>query len=189
MNSRGQSVSDETVGAVPPELSRPFHLAELDEAPEQEIEIETTAAERKALAARYSLLSLDALAAQLTVRRDISGEIVVEGRLQADVVQECVITLEPVPEAVAGPIEQRYTLLPAEPAADLEYGPDDIEPPEPVMGEAIDLGELVAQYLSLTINPYPRAPDADAQADRYQADSRRDGPFAVLAKLREKGQS
>jgi hypothetical protein len=71
----------------------------------------------------------------------------------------------------------------------MEIGPGDIEPPEPVIGEAIDLGELVAQYLSLAINPYPRAPDAEAQADQYRADPQRDGPFAVLSKLREQGQN
>jgi len=178
-------VSEETTDAILPELSRPFHLAELAEDPQHDIVIKTTAAERKALADRYSLLSLDALDAQLTVRSDVSGEIVVEGRLQAEVVQECVITLESVAETVASPFEQHYTLRQTDLASDLEMGPDDIEPPEPVVGEAIDLGELVAQYLSLSMNPYPRAPDADAEADQYQADPARDGPFAALSKLRD----
>jgi len=182
-------VSEEPTDANPPELSRPFHLAEIAEDPEHKIEIETAEAERKALAERYSLLSLDALEAQLTVRSDVAGEIVVEGRLQAEVVQECVITLEPVAETVTGPFEQRYTLHAGDPVADLEIGPDDIEPPEPVIGDIIDLGELVAQYLSLFINPYPRAQDSDAQAGQYRADPQRDGPFAVLSKLREPGQN
>lgn len=182
-------MSDEPADANPPELSRPFHVAELDAAPEYKIEIMTTAAERDALAARYSLLSLAALGAQLTVRSGVSGEIVVEGQLRAEVVQECVITLEPVAATVAGSVEQRYTLHPSDSVADLEIGPGDIEPPEPVIGGVIDLGELVAQHLSLSLNPYPRTPDADAQADRYRADSQRDGPFAVLSKLRGRGQS
>ncbi len=182
-------MSDEPADANPPELSRPFHVAELDGAPEYKIAIVTTAAERDALAARYSLLSLAALGAQLTVRSGGSGEIVVEGKLRAEVVQECVITLAPVAATVAGSVEQRYTLHAIDPLADLEIGPDDIEPPEPVIGGVIDLGELVAQFLSLSMNPYPRAPDADAQADRYRADSQRDGPFAELSKLRGQGQS
>ena len=172
-----------------PELSRPFHVAELAEDPERKVEITTTAAEREALAARYSLLSLDALTAQLTVRGFGPGEIVVEGQLQAQVVQECVVTLEPVAESVAGPFEQRYTLYPSVPEDDLETGPDDIEPPEPAIGGVIDLGELIAQYLSLSLNPYPRAPDADALEGQFRADSQRDGPFAVLSKLRERDQN
>ena len=111
----------------------------------------------------------------------------IEGNLQAEVVQECVITLEPVAEIVASPFEQRYTLRQTDTASDLEFGPDDIEPPEPVVGEAIDLGELVAQYLSLAINPYPRALDSDTPVEQYQADPAREGPFAVLSKLRNQG--
>ena len=63
--------------------------------------------------------------------------------------------------------------------------PEDSEPPEPVIGDSIDLGELVAEYLSLAINPYPRAPDADAEAAQYLSDTPADSPFAALAKLRE----
>lgn len=172
-----------------PEMSRPFRLASLDEAPEQRIEITATAAERQALARRYALLSLDALTAQLTVRRESSGEIAVAGELQADVVQECVVTLEPVRDHVAGSFEQRYTQRPEEPAGNLEVGPGDVEPPEPVTGDTIDLGELVAQFLALSINPYPRAPDADAQLAQYRSGGEREGPFAILANLRKKDQS
>ncbi len=144
-----------------------------------------TAAEREALAARYGVLSLDDLEAQLTVRKDVSCEIAVEGHLQAQVVQECVVTLEPVSETVASPFEQRYTLAPAEPVADLVIRPGDSEPAELLTGDTIDLGELVAEFLSLAINPYPRAPDANSQAEQYQADSPAEGPFAVLSKLRD----
>ncbi len=178
------------VAADPPELSRPFHLAELAEDPERKIEIETTAAERKSLAERYSLLSLDALTAQLTVRRDEFGEIVVTGHLQAETGQECVVTLEPMAGTVAAPFEQRYTLQAVTLADDLEFGPEVIEPPEPVIGEVIDLGELVAQHLSLAINPYPRALNADTRPDpQYRPEPQRDGPFGVLSKLRDQGRN
>jgi uncharacterized metal-binding protein YceD (DUF177 family) len=164
-------------------------LADFADAPEHKIEIVATATERDALAKRYGILSLDALEAQVTVRDDGSGEIIVEGHLQAQVVQECVVTLEPVSETVATSFDQRYTLTPAEPTTDLVIRPDDSEPPEPVIGDSIDLGELVAEFLSLAINPYPRAQDADVQAAQYRSDAPSDGPFAVLARLRERDQS
>jgi hypothetical protein len=53
-----------------------------------------------------------------------------------------------------------------------------------VVGDSIDLGELVAQYLYLSINPYPRAPDADTQSAEIASKTQDDGPFAVLAQLR-----
>ncbi len=182
-------MSNEPRDDAPAELSRLFRLAESTDSPEHEIEIVATAAERDALATRYSLLSLDALEAQMTVRSDASGEIVVEGRLQAELVQQCVITLEPVSDTVSAPFDQRYTLHPADPVADLELGPDDIEPPERVIGDSIDLGELVAQFLSLSINPYPRAAKADDQADIFLSNVPDDGPFADLAQLRERDKS
>ena len=67
--------------------------------------------------------------------------------------------------------------------------PEDSEPPEPLIGDSIDLGELVAEFLSLAINPYPRAADADAQAEQYHSEAPSDGPFAALAKLQDRDQS
>ena len=182
-------MSKEAAHTGPKELERLFRLADLTDAPEHRIDIMTTAAEREALAARYGIVTLDALQAQLTVRSDVAGEIVVEGHLQADVVQECVVTLEPVDETIATSFDQRYTLTSTKPVADLMIGPEDSEPPEPLIGDSIDLGELVAEFLSLALNPYPRAPDADAQAEQYRPEAPSGGPFAALAKLRERDQS
>lgn len=173
---------------TPAELSRPFKIAALVQGATAELEIVATAAERRALARRCALVSLDGLQAQLTVRREASGDIVVSGHLQAELVQECVVTLEPVGESVSAPFEERYTLRPAEPVGDLALGPDDAEPPEVIEGETIDLGELVAQFLSLSINPYPRSREADALADQHLGETPREGPFAILAKLRQSGQ-
>ena len=182
-------MNDSPIAPAPVELSRLFWLAEFSTAPDYKIEIVTTKAERDALAARYSLFSLDALEAQLTVRDDPIGEIVVEGELQAELVQHCVVTLEPVRSTVSSSFEQRYTLNPADHEDDVEFGPDDIEPPEPVIGDSIDLGELVAEHLLLSIDPYPRAPDADSQMDEYSSKTPDDGPFAALAKLRDTDQN
>ncbi len=182
-------MSTEATYVQPAELARPFRLAELADVPEREIEIVATAAERDALAARFGILSLEALTAQVTVKTAVSGEIVVEGHLEAEVVQECVVTLEPVRETINADFDQRYTLAPVEPTADLVIRPDESEPPEPIIGDSIDLGELVAEFLSLAINPYPRALDADAQAAQYQSETPDEGPFAALAKLREQDQN
>lgn len=170
------------------ELPRPIKADELAGDAPVEIELVATAAERAALAARCALVSLDALRAQISVRRDASGDIVVSGHLEAELVQECVVTLEPVSESVSAPFEQRYTLRPSGPVGDLALGPDDAEPPEAIEGDAIDVGELVAQFLSLSINPYPRSPEADTLTEQYRGEGPREGPFAVLAKLRQSDQ-
>ena len=181
-------MSDQPDAKALVEFSRPFQLAEFSNAPEHHVELAASETEREALAARNSVLSLDKLEAQLTVRRVAVGDIVVEGKLNAELVQECVVTLEPVGDTVSAPFDQRYTQNPPALAADLEVGPDDIEPPEPIIGDSIDLGELVAQFLSLSINPYPRAAEADAQAEQILPKPPEDGPFSVLAQLRDRDQ-
>lgn len=179
-------MTDDPLDTPPVELSRLFHLAEFTDVPEHEITITASEAECDALAARYSLLSLDALSAQLTIRQEIGGEIIVEGRLHAELVQACVVTLEPVRDTLEATFDQRYTVHSVDIEDDLEIGPDDMEPPEPVIGDSIDLGELVAQYLFLSINPYPRAPEAEAQSAEIASKTEDEGPFAALAQLRDR---
>ena len=103
------------------ELSCSFALAELADSPSVSIEIDADADERRGLAARYGLLALDFLTAQLQVRRDINGDIVVEGHLQADVTQECVVTLEHVADSVSAPFEQRYSTVPQDSEDDFRH--------------------------------------------------------------------
>ncbi len=51
-------------------------------------------------------------------------------------------------------------------------------------GEWIDMGETVAQSLALNLDPYPRAPDADATLRKLGVLSEDEtGPFAALKGL------
>ena len=60
-----------------------------------------------ARASRFGLLSLDAFRADLVVTVWRRRGIRAEGRIQANVVQPCVVTLDPVPEVV----DEKITLL------------------------------------------------------------------------------
>ena len=56
-------------------------------------------------------------------------------------------------------------------------------------GSAIDLGEAVAETLALSLNPFPRSPDADAvlkEAGVLSEDEVVTGPFAALKGLKDK---
>ncbi len=147
------------MSTVLPEFSRRIELARLG-AHEAAYPISAEAAEREALARRFDLLSLDRLEAEIHLRRAGGGMVRLSGRLGADVVQACVISLEPVASA----IEQDFAMLygPAQPGksvmVDLET-----EVAEPFDGDAIDIGEAVAQQLALALDPYPRAPGASLE--------------------------
>lgn len=113
-----------------------------------------------------------------------------EGRLQAEIVQSCVVTLAPVTQKIDQPVVRDYVpeesfALPAE--MDLD-GEDDPDP----YGAVIDPGLLALESLALTIDPYPRAPGvppAEFHAAPPGAQPLAEGdvkPFAKLAVLKDK---
>lgn len=151
--------------------------------------------ELAALARRFGLLDLKALSAELTLSWR-GKEVIAEGRLEADAVQRCVVSLAEVPEHV----ESDFTLVyreagAADGASEQEIDPEsDEEPPESFGPEGIDLGEAVAQQLALALDPYPRHPDAQAPKREWGApplpeeeEAASSNPFAVLKNLKRDG--
>ena len=173
-----------------PEFSRRVALQDLGEVERVEA-LEATAEERKALAERFGLVSLDRLTATLRLRREAPAMIRVAGRFEATVTQTCVVSLEPV----KNDLDQSFSLLYSEADPDGDSAPaeilvelDEEDPPEPVPPEGIDLGEAVAEQLALALDPYPRAANAELErtdrGDGSNASETRASPFAVLASLK-----
>lgn len=168
-----------------PEFSRPVTVDELDTGVEVRREIEANESELAALAARLGLPKLDGLSAEITLRRLSGGPLIsASGRLQAELVQNCVATLAPVCSCLDEKIEETFAPEGYRPGND-EDGED---PPEVFDGHVIDVGEIAAQLLSVLLDPYPRAPDA-AQAPVAVGTldvSERRRPFGGLAELLKK---
>ncbi|UPY37940.1 DUF177 domain-containing protein [Sediminicoccus sp. KRV36] len=143
----------------------------------QALRLLATPAERDALARRFDLFALHALAAELRLAPGPEGVIHVTGELTAELEQACGITLAPVRQSVREAVAWRLLPEGMEPT-DGEDDPDDIETEQ---GTA-DLGEALAQQLSLAIDPYPRAPGAEMPADL--SDGGAHGPFAKLLRLK-----
>jgi len=144
------------MSSVHPEFSRRVELTR-EGALGAIYRISAAVRELEALARRFELLSLDRLEAEIRLKRVAGGMVRLTGRFGADVVQACVVSLEPVASA----LEQDFSVLygAAEPGktvmVDLET-----DAAEPFDGDAIDIGEAVAQHLALALDPYPRAPEA-----------------------------
>jgi len=158
------------------EFSRPLRVAGVPAAG-QRLVLEANAAECAALAVRFGILSVEGLRAELALRPDAAGGIAVDGRLSARVVQACVVSLEPVAQQVTE--EFAFRILPdgTEPSDSLE-DEDEVE----LEHGFAELGEVVAQYLSLALDPYPRAEGAELP-DAATDDSA--NPFAALRGLRK----
>jgi uncharacterized metal-binding protein YceD (DUF177 family) len=165
-----------------PEFSRPVDTTRLPREGAS-LDIAAAPAERAALAQRFGLLSLDRLEAQVALKR-LAGDLIrVTAELSADVVQSCVVTLDPV----ASGVEDSFTLLygAVEEASELVLD-SEAETVEPLDRETIDIGEAVAQQLSLALDPFPRSPEApppdtvEAEAGSEPGEAP-ESPFGALA--------
>jgi uncharacterized metal-binding protein YceD (DUF177 family) len=162
-------------------------------------EILATDSERAALAKRFGFLGLPAFSARVTVDRGLGGQVLVEGRLRGRIVQACVLTLDPV----AQDVDETFRLVfqrDHRDQRDAESGETIVsaqaDAPEPLSGNLLDVGEIVAEQLSLAADPYPRR--AGTRLEDVLPKPRRDGrkgpgeprrhPFAGLAALRDKTQ-
>jgi uncharacterized metal-binding protein YceD (DUF177 family) len=169
-----------------PEFSRPVRLDTLGAEP-RALAIEASEAERAALADRFGLVAIARLTAELALTR--TGETAVaQGRLQAAVTQSCVASAEPVEAEVDEPFRILFA-----PSPTTEGGEEEIELSEAdcdvvfYEGARIDVGEAVAETLSLSLDPWPRAPGAEALLEQAGVKSEEQaGPFAALAALKDK---
>lgn len=166
----------------PPEFSRPVDLARFGHGQRH---IEASAEERAALARRLGLVRVDRLEAELTVTAHGAGATVT-GQFSAEIVQSCAVSGEDLPVHVDEPLTIRFVPQ-AQHVADeeIELSPDECDEIE-FTGNVIDLGEAVAQSLSLVIDPFATGPDAErVRQEAGLLNEESAGPFAALAALKK----
>jgi uncharacterized metal-binding protein YceD (DUF177 family) len=170
------------VKAALPEFSRRVALARLGRDPFRQ-QIAASREECEKLARRFGLLALDRLAAAVTLSRRSGASILLEASFEAEFVQECVVSLEPV----RGALRRQFSLLYGPATAEREVALDGAEVSfEPLTGEAIDIAEAVAQELSLALPEFPRDPQAALETGATEAAAEQ--PFASLARWRGAGE-
>lgn len=171
---------------VAPEFSRFVRLDQLGQAGTP-VRIEADVQEREALARRFRLPAINLLAAEYSLDKE-NGILMARGRIEADIVQSCVATGTPVPERIAEPFIIRFEREGTDQVSDaeIELSAEDCD----VIffsGDRIDMGEAIAETLSLSVNPYPRAPGADQLLrDAGVISEEEAGPFAKLRELTKK---
>ncbi|GBD43208.1 hypothetical protein HRbin40_00676 [bacterium HR40] len=172
------------------EFSRLLELSELVHG-SLPFDIRAEPQEREAVARRLEIPAIARLRAEGVVEGAGSGVVRVRGRLEADVTQQCVVTLEPVPNTVTARFERLFVRDGRAVSAVVV----DPEAPdlEPLPAAGLDIGEIVVEELALALEPYPRGPGADAFLARYAGGGEpgegedESGPFARLARARPKG--
>lgn len=155
--------------------------------------------ERAALSNRLGLYALNSLKADLRLQRNPGNMVIhIMGKIMADVVQQCIVTLEPVSEHIEEEFESwfadqtqavSFNKAKRDRLSIKEKGEqpmmEEYDDPESIVDGRIDLGELVAQHLSLCLNPYPRAQGAwyekgDDEVRQNDTENQGKNPFAAL---------
>lgn len=151
-------------------------------------QIEADEETREAIAKMAGLEGLPMLSASFDLKPS-GDQIHVTGRVRATVGQTCVVTLEPVENAIDEPVDIVFSEnAPAQAAQDAAGGDEhenlETDPPEPILGGVIDLGALATEFMILALNPYPRKPGVVFQPLKAPDDPA-DHPFAGLAVLKD----
>ncbi|MBX4928443.1 YceD family protein [Rhizobium binae] len=153
-----------------------------------EVHIEADASELKALAEAWSVVSVEDLSADLQIARWKRDGVRVKGRVQAKIIQSCVVTLEPVEAAIDESFEQifvpegsKLARQPGNDAGEMLLDPDGPDLPETFVGDTIDAGEVVAEFAALAIDPYPRKQGVEFEGHiEDSGDDKKPSAFAVL---------
>jgi len=167
--------------------NRPWSVpVRLDEIPETglHLDLEADAPTRAAVAAAAAVNEVPRLAASFDLARHGREGMHVVGTVFAQVLQTCVVTLDPVENQIEEGIDIVFAAPTAlGPAAnELNLGAEAVEPPETLIDGVVDLGAVATEFLMLAIDPYPRKPGAVFEPPQ-NADAG-SHPFAALAALR-----
>jgi uncharacterized metal-binding protein YceD (DUF177 family) len=178
--------------AAPSPVSFRVHVSRLPKKG-MEVVIEADEAQREALARLHGLEAVERFTAPHGITAWKRGGVRVTGRIGADIVQQCVVTLDPVPARVDE--EVAATFLPegsrlARPTFSAEgeilLDAEGEDGPETFSGDTIDVGQLAEEFFALGIDPYPRKAGV-AIAAPAEDDEETGGPLHdKLAELRKK---
>lgn len=133
--------------------------------------IDADAAQRAALAQEHELLSVENYRAELLVAPWKRNGVKVSGRVEADITQACIVTLEPVAahideevEALFLPEQSKLGRQGFEGGGEILIDAEGADSPETFSGDTIDVGALAEQFFGLAIDPYPRKSGASLEA-------------------------
>lgn len=156
----------------------------------RDVELTPDAAERAALAEKLGVSSVDRLDVKLHAVK-FRGGIRVTGRLTGAVTQPSVVTLEPVGQEIAEPIDRVFL-----PGGEKDYAGaanaeifvdlsgEDI--PDHFEGNEADLTALIVETLALAVDLYPRGEGESLDDLGLDPDVDKTSPFAALKALKPK---
>ena len=172
-----------------PPFERFFDLDDLGQAG-AEVVIALKGGDLARLAEWAEVEAVETFRAEIGLKRLSPTRFKLSTALEADIVQACVVTLEPVRSHIALDFSRELHVTgrvrhKAEQGGLLAVGAGEDEVPEEIESPHYDLAGPLLEEFSLAIDPYPRAAGVafDSPADDKNAS---ESPFAVLKALKER---
>lgn len=155
------------------------------------VRLSADAAERLGLARLWQVEAVGSLSAELQIARWKKDGIRLRGIVEADIVQACIVTLEPVPSHIREEIDQifipegsKLARVTTDAGGEMVIDPDGPDLPELFAGDTIDAGTVVAEFAALAIDPYPRKGGVDF-SDHIEDDGSSDRRASAFSALKD----
>ena len=162
------------------------------------VKIGTDDKERKALAENHGLEAVNSFSAEFLLSPWKKRGIRVRGRIDAEIVQICIASLEPLTSTIAEdvdtifvPADSRLARVQLDEGGEMLLDAEGADSPEVFSGDKIDIGAVAEEFFDLAIDPYPRKPGlADLSEpivfDGGKAEEEKISPFAQLSEWQKK---
>ena len=179
-------MNDERAIEEPP-IRHFFGLGDLSQAG-SEVRVSASGDELVRLAHWAGVDAVIAFAGVVELRRLSRTQFAFDAALDADIVQPCVVTLEPVTTHIARRFSRELHYVPRLQASGgvltLAAGDEDV--PEEIDNLEYDLAVPLLEEFLLAIDPYPRK-EGVAYEPPKEAPEPPESPFAVLKNIKERG--
>ena len=171
-----------------PPLQHFYYLADVSEGG-VEVAVRAEASQREALAKWAGVEKVESFGALVDLCKSGPRRFSYAARLTADIVQTCVVTLEPLSARLERDIARTLELAHGRSRPRQEdpsvWTPEDDEEPEKLETSRYDLAGPLLEEFVLAIDPYPRAPGVAFELP-VPEDNPPESPFAVLKQLKKR---
>jgi len=144
------------------------------------IKIEATEMECATIAADFKLSGVNSLVAEFRLTGN-SNRIKAVGRIEANIQQICVVSLDPFDSILKEDMEIIFADKDRK-RRQTEQPESEEDGPDPIINGQIDLGEVTLEFLALGLDPYPRKPGVSFE-DVQKMINEKNGPFAALGEF------
>ncbi len=165
-----------------------YNLARLGNAGD-EVQVCADPAQRAAISKWADLLAVEKWDARVQIKKLVPNHYGLDFHLVADVIQSCVVSLEPVPGHIERSFSRELVFVgaprhrPAQAESETVIDASEEEGPEEISSLQVDLAAPLLEEFTLALDPYPRRPGVEF-TPQTEPSGGLESPFAALKALK-----